>query len=136
MVDENIPLDNDGTVDLNEIVENDPNTEETYFQLSPHAASGHFSLKNLKFKGILDDLYVTVLIGIDNIQNILQPRIAHHLKLPTKLIPYFSVMVGNGSQLNCSSLCPQVPITLQNHLFFISFYLLPIEWANVVLGME
>lgn len=45
-------------------------------------------------------------------------------------------MVGNSSQLDCSGLCPQVPITLQDHLLYIPFYLLPIEGADVVLGMK
>lgn len=121
---------------LNERVEDDPNTEETYFQLSPQAVSGHFSPKTLKFKGILDGLYAIVLIDTGSTHNILQPRIEHHLKILTKPIPNFSVMVGNGSQLNCSGLCPHVPITLQNHLFYIPFYLLPIEGENVVIGME
>ncbi|XP_058788145.1 uncharacterized protein LOC131662390 [Vicia villosa] len=135
-------VDEDDTINLGQedelLTELDITTEpeETYFQLSPQAVSGHFSPKTLKFKGIIDGLHVTVLIDTGSTHNILQPRIAKHLKIPTKSIPNFSVMVGNGSQLDCCGLCPQVPITLQNHLFFIPFYLLPIEGADVVLGME
>lgn len=39
-------------------------------------------------------------------------------------------------KLLCSGFCPQVLITLQNNLFTIPFHLLPIEGADVVLGME
>lgn len=45
-------------------------------------------------------------------------------------------MVGNGYRLQCSDSAPKVPITLQNHLLFIPFYLLPIEGVDMVLGME
>jgi hypothetical protein len=45
-------------------------------------------------------------------------------------------MVGNGSHLECTGHCPDVPINIQNNLFHISFYLLPIEGADMVLGME
>ncbi|XP_058742349.1 uncharacterized protein LOC131614818 [Vicia villosa] len=110
--------------------------EETYFQLSPQAACGHLSPKTLKFRGSIFGLPVTVLIDTGSTHNILQPRIAHHLKLQTTPIPNFSVMVGNGSKLNCSGLCQQVPLTLQDNLFTISFHLLPIEGADIVLGME
>jgi hypothetical protein len=45
-------------------------------------------------------------------------------------------MVGNGSRIHCDRFYPNVPITLQSNLFHIPFYLLPIEGADVVLGME
>ncbi|XP_058777144.1 uncharacterized protein LOC131651501 [Vicia villosa] len=136
MIDEDSPSNNENDNEGSETVDDVSHSEETYFQLSPQAISGQLSPKTLKFKGILDGLSVTVLIDTGSTHNILQPRIAQHLKIPTKPIPNFSVMVGNGSQLNCSGICPEVPITLQQHLFFIPFYLLPIEGADVVLGMQ
>jgi len=110
--------------------------EETYFQLSLQAFTGQFSPQTLKFKALLDGLMVTVFVDTGSSHNILQPRIATHLRIPSKPIPNFLVMVGNGSHLHCTGLCPDVPITLQNHLFHIPFYLFPIEGADVVLGME
>jgi hypothetical protein len=111
-------------------------TNETFFQLSPQALTGQLSPQTLKFKGLLHGLTVTVLVDTGSTHNILQPRIASHLHIPTKSIPNFSVMVGNGSHLECTGHCPDVPINIQNNLFHISFYLLPIEGADVVLGME
>lgn len=75
-----------------------------------------------------------MLIDTGSTHNILRPRIASHLQIPSTPIPTFSVMVGNGSHIR-SVLCPNVPITLQNNLFHIPFYLLPIEGADVVLGI-
>lgn len=66
--------------------------------------------------------------------HILQPGIAEHLEPPTSPIPKISVMAGNDSHLHCQGVCNNVPINLQ--LFCLPFYLLPIEWADVVLGME
>jgi len=45
-------------------------------------------------------------------------------------------MVGNGAFIQCQGICPLVDISLQTSTFTISFYLLPIEGANVVLGIE
>lgn len=70
-----------------------------------------------------------------NIHNILQPRIAQHLNLTTTQIPHFSVMVRNESHLQCQGICNNVKISLQHKPFSLPFYLLPIEGANVVLGM-
>jgi hypothetical protein len=110
--------------------------EETYFQLSHQALTGQLSPKTLKFQGHLHGLPVMVLIDTGSTHNILQPRIANHLHIPSQPIPNFSVMVGNGSHLQCSGFCVNVPIDLQNNLFHIPFYLLPIEGADAVLGME
>lgn len=45
-------------------------------------------------------------------------------------------MVGNGDHLTCSNLCPQVPLKIQDHTFTIPCYLIPIEGADVVLGLD
>ncbi|GAU18789.1 hypothetical protein TSUD_80780 [Trifolium subterraneum] len=135
-------LDPEEPLDHNENSSDPENTNtteeaaETYFQLSPHALTGQFSPQTLKFKGLIHGLSVTVLIDTGSTHNILQPRIATHLQIQSLPIPSFSVMVGNGSHIQCSGLCKDVPITLQNNLFNIPFYLLPIEGADVVLGME
>ncbi|MCH83462.1 hypothetical protein A2U01_0004284 [Trifolium medium] len=112
------------------------NHDETYFQLSPQALTGHFSPQTLKFQGHIEGPPVMVLVDTGSTHNILQPRIANHLQLATTPIPQFSVMVGSGSHLHCQGICHDVPITLQDKLFCLPFYLLPIEGADVVLGME
>jgi len=45
-------------------------------------------------------------------------------------------MVGNGNKIQCSSFCPNAPISIHTYTFSIFFYLLPIEGADVVLGMD
>jgi len=45
-------------------------------------------------------------------------------------------MVGNGEQIHCSSLCPNVSVFIQHHNFSIPFYLIPIEGTDMVIGMD
>ncbi|XP_058733199.1 uncharacterized protein LOC131604800 [Vicia villosa] len=113
----------------------EPDFVDTYFQLSPQAVTGQFSPQTLKFKGSIAGLSVMVLVDTGSTHNIMQPRIAHHLNLTTTPINQFSVMVGNGSHLQCEGICDNVEIMLQNKPFNLPFYLLPIEGADVVLGM-
>ncbi|XP_058766993.1 uncharacterized protein LOC131640630 [Vicia villosa] len=108
---------------------------DTYFQLSPQAATGQFCPQTLKFKGSIAGLPVMVLVDTGSTHNIMQPRIAQHLNLHTTPINQFSVMVGNGSHLQCEGICDNVEIMLQNKPFNLPFYLLPIEGADIVLGM-
>lgn len=44
-------------------------------------------------------------------------------------------MVGNGSHLQCEGICHNLKLTLQSKTFSLPIYLLPIEGANVILGM-
>nr|KYP37756.1 Retrotransposable element Tf2 [Cajanus cajan] len=92
--------------------------------------------QTLRFKGSILGLPVSVLIDTGSSHNILQPRIAQHLHLPITPTPQFPVMVGNGSHIYCAGLCSQVPLSLHSHSFTIPFYLLPIQGADVVLGIE
>ncbi|XP_058732695.1 uncharacterized protein LOC131604261 [Vicia villosa] len=132
--------DDDISNDQPELEENiidtaDTDLNDTYFQLSPQAVTGQFSPQTLKFKGSIAGLPVMVLVDTGSTHNIMQPRIAHHLNLRTTPINQFSVMVGNGSHLQCEGICNQVEISLQNKPFTLPFYLLPIEGADIVLGM-
>lgn len=116
-------------------VEQQTKLEDTYFQLSPQALTGHFSPQTLKLKRLIGGITVMVPVDTGSTDNILQPRIAHHLNLPTTPIPQFLVMVDNGSHLQCEGICHNVNLTLQDKHFKLPFYLLPIEGVDVILGM-
>ena len=45
-------------------------------------------------------------------------------------------MVGNGDHLSCIGYCSKVPLTLPTNTLAIPFYLLPIQGAYVVLGVQ
>jgi predicted aspartyl protease len=79
---------------------------------------------------------VLILVDSGSNYNILQPRIAAHLTLPSIPCPSFSVMVGNGSKIQCTQRCPQVDVTIQNKAISIPFYLIPIQGVDDVLGVE
>lgn len=74
-----------------------------------------------------------ILIDTCDSHNILQPRIAFHLNLPVQSIQQFSVMVGNGDHIECHVFFSNVSLYLQDHVFHVQCYLLPIEGAYIVL---
>lgn len=120
-------------VPIDEVPEEAPDAH--YFQLSPEAISGSISPKALKFTGLVNGLRVTILVDTGSTHNIMQPRIAHHLQLFQTPIKSFTVMVGNGEHMTCTTSCPNVPLWIQAHYFEIPCYLLPIEGADIVLGL-
>ncbi|GJS84533.1 ty3-gypsy retrotransposon protein [Tanacetum coccineum] len=119
--------------------DNNPNntiTAPQYLSLSPAAFLGLASPKALRITAYIMGHPVTVLVDSGSTHNIIQPHIALFLKIPITPIPSFPVMVGNGNHIHCEGFCQSVVLNLQNTSFTIPFFVLPIEGANVVLGMS
>lgn len=111
-------------------------TNPEQFHLSLQAVSGQPSPRTLRFYARINGHYVSVLVDIGSSHNIIQPRVATFLRLPTQNLPSFTVMVGNGAHLKCDGLCTDVPLTVAEHCFVVSLYVLPIQGADIVLGVQ
>ena len=61
---------------------------------------------------------------------------AKHLGLVVTSAPSFQVMIGNGQKLHCERLCQGVAMEIQGYSFVTSFYVLPIQGADLVLGVQ
>lgn len=66
------------------------------------AMAGPPSPKTLRVMGLIQEFSATVLIDSGSSHNIMQPRVAEYLGLSVVSIPSFSVIVGNGSTIQCS----------------------------------
>ncbi|MCH84285.1 retrotransposon-derived protein PEG10-like, partial [Trifolium medium] len=106
------------------------------FQLSLQAATGQPSPRTLRFTATIHNRRVTVLVDSGSSHNIIQPRITSFLHLPVQPLSSFTVMVGNGEHLHCTGICNDIPIVVNDHTFSISLYVLPIQGADVVLGVQ
>lgn len=111
-------------------------TEPQFLSLSPAALLGSFSPRALRITGFIEGHPVTALIDCGCTHNIVQPHITTFLKLPTKPISTFSVMVGNGSHIYYNGYCPDVQLHLRSTNFTIPFFILPVAGADVVLGLQ
>jgi hypothetical protein len=114
-----------------------PNSPEPeLFQLSLQAVTGQPSPRTLRFVATIHGHPLTVLVDSGSSHNIIQPRIATFLHLPIQPLSSFTVMVGNGEHLHCTGLCIDTPLTVDEHTFNLSLYVLPIQGADVVLGVQ
>jgi len=117
---------------------NSPTTEDApaMFHLSLQAATGQPSPRTLRFQAAINNHPVTVLIDFGSSHNIIQPRIAHFLHLPVQPSSSFTVMVGNGKQLQCTGIGINTPIVINQTLLPTSLYVIPIQGADIVLGVQ
>ncbi|MCH89207.1 retrotransposon-derived protein PEG10-like [Trifolium medium] len=113
----------------------DPNTEPVSDptldppQISLHALMGHSIPQTLRVLGHIQHQPISVLIDSGSTHNFVQDRIIKQLGLVTEPAHSFQVLVGNGDQLQCSALCPQVPLLLGQHKFLVDLFCLPISGA-------
>lgn len=102
--------------------------------LSMNALSGSHGAGTLRFQGQILGINISVLLDSGSSENFLQPCIAQCLKLPIQSAEHFTVLVGNGSSLTTSGYIADLPVAIQGHTLHIPIYLLPITWADLVLG--
>ncbi|XP_050908813.1 uncharacterized protein LOC127122537 [Lathyrus oleraceus] len=122
--------------DTNVTITEPLNIEPTLFQLSLQAATGHPSPRTLRFTASIHGHHITILVDSGSSHNIIQPRVASFLHLSIQPLSSFSVMVGNGDHLHCTGVCKETPLMVDQHLFTVSLYVLPIQGADVVLGVQ
>ena len=122
----------------NTIMQEDPTptVAEPSAYISLHALEGCTQPQTLRVKGVIATSTVQVLVNGDSTHNFVQERVARFLGLPMSPASEFKVMVGNGAEIPCASMCKGVPIKLQSNSFEVDLYVMPLSGADVVLGVQ
>jgi hypothetical protein len=115
-------------------VEEDPEPDPA--QISLHALMGHSIPQTLRVMGQIQHTPVAILIDSGSTHNFLQDRVAKQLGLRTEPAHSFRVLVGNGEELHCTTMCPQTPLLIGSHQFLVDLFVLPISGAELVLGVQ
>ena len=79
---------------------------------------------------------ITILVDGGSTHNFIQDRVAKFLNLKAQPRTTLKVMVGNGSEIECHSICPDVKLMVQDHIFSVDLHVLPISGADVILGIQ
>ncbi|XP_022024212.1 uncharacterized protein LOC110924519 [Helianthus annuus] len=114
----------------------DESPQPKLMSLSDTAFFGISSNQTLCVTGYISGKLVQILVDSGSTHSIIQPRIASQLQLLTKPIVPFSVVVGNGQFIQCTGYCPDVQFQVKKTQFQIPFFILPVEGADVVLGIS
>lgn len=87
-------------------------------------------------KGIIGNSPVSILIDSGSTHNFVQERIAKSLGLTFEPAQAFQVLVGNGEELPCSFVCPNITLRLGSYSVTVDLYVLPLSGAELVLGVQ
>ena len=99
---------------------------------SLHALAGQINPRSLRLMGTIRHHNVHVLIDSGRTHNFIKPSIVEFLGLSMQSISSFRVYIGNGDFLVSRFSCPEVPLMMQDQLFTMDFYVLPIEGPDVL----
>ena len=105
-------------------------------QISLHALMGHKIPQTLRVQGRINNHPLMVLVDSGSTHNFIQDRIARQLGFPLSPAQEFQVLVGNGEEFQCTSMCKQIPLQLDTHVFFVDLFLLPLSGTETVLGVQ
>ncbi|XP_061341120.1 uncharacterized protein LOC133287507 [Gastrolobium bilobum] len=130
-----------GTLSTHEYIEDPPPLhmepiEMDTPQISMHALSGFVVPQTLRFNGFIGKSEIVLLVDGGSTHNFVQPRVVSDLQLPILNDKQFDVMVGNGQILKCEGFCSAVPVQVQQHVFLVDCYVLSIQGADLVLGVQ
>lgn len=95
---------------------------------------GHSIPQTLRVLGTIKNTPIIVLIDSGSTRNFIQERVAKNLNLPFQQTEPFQVLVGNGEELVCSSICSNISLTLDLHEFVVDLFVLPISGTEMVLA--
>ncbi|XP_077219595.1 uncharacterized protein LOC143853740 [Tasmannia lanceolata] len=105
-------------------------------EISYYALTGQANPKTLRVTANINGKIIRVLIDGGSSNNFVQERLVQYLQLPMFPEMKFHVMVGNGERLECSGLCKNVTLAMQNHKFQVDLFVLPLMGADIVLGVQ
>ncbi|GAV57662.1 RVP_2 domain-containing protein [Cephalotus follicularis] len=111
-------------------------TDEFFPEISIHALAGQSKPSTPRLTGRYHSHNLQVLIDNGGIHNFLKETMATRLALPILPCKPFKVFVGNGKYLECSKRCETVNIELQHYPFAIDLFILPIQGADLVFGIQ
>jgi len=97
---------------------------------------GHTIPQTLRVSGRIGKQPVSVLVDSGSTHNFIQDWVAKQVGLPLQPAHTFQVLVGNGEELQCTSICQQLSLTLGKHKFLVDLYVLRLSGAEVVLGVQ
>lgn len=130
---------------LVKIMENQPEVEEQVeptvgeegaTEISLQALSRALNPRTLRLRGSVRGRDLSVLIDSGSTQNFIQDSVAYKLGVGLQSLQEFKVFIGSGEYLVCREMVRQVPLTIQEVTLNEDLYVLSMEGANIVLGIQ
>ena len=118
------------------VAESNESSTTVFPEVSMHALAGQISPRTIRVKGRIGNHYIKVLVDSGSTHNFIKEKVAQQLGLTITPSNEFKVYIGNGDFLLCNNSCVDVKLWLQDHVFSVNLFILPIQGAELVLGIQ
>ncbi|XP_016186033.1 uncharacterized protein LOC107627725 [Arachis ipaensis] len=105
-------------------------------EISFNAMVGQYQPTTFRLKGSYKGHEVMVLIDGGSSHNFVKANVAEKLDFPIQQTTPLQVLVGNGDVIGCKAVCENVPLVMQGYQFTISTFMLDLQGADIVLGVQ
>jgi hypothetical protein len=109
---------------------------EDFMFLSVNAVLGTEAPQTVKLLASIFTKKVIMLVDSGSSSSFISDRLANShpnlIPLPTPV----QVRVANGQVISCTHELPQCKVQLQGHCFYIDLKVLPLNWYDIILGMD
>lgn len=105
-------------------------------EISMHALSGSFNPRTIRLAKSIEGQQLSILIDSGSTHNFIQRSVAYKLGVAVRTLPEFWVFIGSGDFLVCCEVCPQVAIRINEVTMKHDLYVVTMEGANLVLGVQ
>jgi hypothetical protein len=119
-------------LELDDGVEEEAVVEE--LGISLHALTGIDVGNTMKLRVSIGGTSLVALVDTGSTHTFIKEEVGVQLGLLVDLRPGLSVKVANGDHVRCDGVCPKLLVTIDNEDFHISYYVLPLDSFDVVLG--
>lgn len=75
--------------------------------------------------------WTQILIHEGSTHNFIQPAFVQQMKFLVEPSTFFKVMVDNDKILECSRLVRKISLKIQQHMFEVDFYIIPVQGINM-----
>lgn len=105
-------------------------------EISLHALARTFNPRTIRLTRAVQGQQLSILIDNGSTHNFIQDVVTYKLGLELHLLSEFHFYIGSGEYLICRGMCQQVSICIQEATVKQDMFLLTMEGANIILGIE
>ena len=90
----------------------------------------------MRIKGNIQGQKVTIIVDGGATHNFIDAALVERIKLQAETFDGFTVIIPGNNSMDCTKWIPKLQVTIGNHIVTDNFYLMNVDYTNVVFGVQ
>lgn len=114
----------------------EPADDGDHVKISLHAFTSIRMGRTVRWKMLVNGHELFALVDSGSTHTFLAEAVAHRLCMMPRPRPGMGVTMANGDRVTSSSVCTNTHFIIGHEEFFVDYYVIPLEWFDVILGVK